>query len=294
MKVDDLLNSLGTVPPVPEQIQSENTYHEVVKVYHEMYAPGLHAFFESTWFYFLEQGKMSFPRQGPLVGQMAVFLKVLEGVKVNDHAQMSYSNILELRLVWELARLAASTAADSADSAGRWAGGSLPPENDRLEVMNRFYVVQTLLDGDNIRWNPLTPPSQDANHHRMRELDFWYNLGEYLRMADGEQGTDMLRRRDEAMGKIRRLLDGRENRDVLYSIVVLRQYAHRFDLAQALQSKYHLPEEDPKNRVVVASKFISAQSHVTGGTTNVVRRLCDLAARLYINSGDNIRLTVGY
>lgn len=289
MRVEELINSWGPPPTAPESIRSEDTYHEVVKVYHEMYAPGLHSFFESNWFYFSENGKMSFPRYEKLVGHMAVFLKVLEGVKVNDHAQMTYSGALELRLVWELARMAASAAPDNADNRMR---GTLPPENDPVEVKHRFRVVEALLGGETVPWNPLGPPVQDANPHRTREFDFWYQLGEFVRRPAGGQGGAVGqddKAGEDALSRLRWLLDGRENRDVLYSIAVLRHYAHRFDMSQALQAKYHLPEEDPRNKVVVASKFISAQAHVTGGTTNVVRRICDIASRLYVNPGDNVR-----
>lgn len=256
-------------------------------MYHEMYAPGFHAFFESTWFYFSENGKMSFPRYENLVGHMAVFLKVLEGVKVNDYAQMTYSGVLELRLIWELARMAASAAPDNVDNR---MCGSLPPENDPIEVMHRFRVVDALLGGELLPFNPLAPPVQDPNAHRTREFDFWYQLGEFLRRHNDAQGQGQDEKpREDALSRLRWLLDGRENRDVLYSIAVLRHYAHRFDMSQALQAKYHLPEEDPQNRVVVASKFISAQAHVTGGTTNVVRRMCDIASQLYVNPSDNAR-----
>lgn len=286
MRVADLINGFGTSAPAPEPVQSEEAYQEVIKVYHEIYAAGLSALFESNWFFFTDEGKMSFPRTGNTAGHLAAFLKLVKQADVHDHAFMTHCSVVELRLVWELAKLAATAAPDKADNRMRV---MLPPENDAIEVKNRFAVVDALLGGDFLPWNPLTPVAEDANPHREREFDFWFQLGEFLRWNADRDASEEDQRRQDTIDRMRWLLDGRENRDVLYSIVVLRHYSTRFDMAEAMKAKYHLPEGEAKNRVVVASKFVSQQAQVTGGTTNVVRRICDIAARLFVNPGDNIR-----
>lgn len=286
MRVADLINGFGTSAPALEPVLPDDIHQEVVKVYHEMYANGLSALFESNWFFFQDDGKMSFPRTGNTAGHMAAFLKLIRNADIQDHAFMAHCSLVELRLVWELAKLAGTAGPDKADNRMRV---SLPPENDAIEVKNRFSVVDALLGGDFLPWNPLAPAAEDSNPHREREFDFWYQLGEYLRWNADQDTSEEDNRRQETIDRMRWLLDGRENRDVLYSIVVLRHYTTRFDMAEAMKAKYHLPEGESKNRVVVASKFISQQAQVTGGTTNVIRRICDVAARLFVNPSDNIR-----
>ncbi|KAF4124176.1 Negative acting factor [Geosmithia morbida] len=293
MLVEELINRHGPAPPVPKGIQNDTTYQEVVKVYHEMYAPGLHALFESIWFYFTENGKMSFPRQGSLVAQMAVFLKVLENIKVTDRAQMMYSSTLELRLVWDLAKNALSAAPDGVDNRTR---ETMPHENDAVEVKARFRLVQALLDGTLLPFNPACPPIRNSNNpHRLRELEFWFSLGEFV--TTHVNASPMMVRREAdmavrgvALETMRKFLDGRENRDVIYSIAVVRHNAYRFNMAQAMLEKYHLPESDARNKAVVASKFIMSQTQATGSMTNVTRRICDLANQLYVSPGYNIIL----
>ncbi|PHH60606.1 hypothetical protein CDD80_1582 [Ophiocordyceps camponoti-rufipedis] len=128
MRVADIIDLLGP-PPAPQPVShSEQTYNDITKVYHEMYAGGLSLFFESTWFYFVEGGKMTFPRDANLIEHMASFLKVLEGVQANDHAQMVYSGALETRIVWELACTAYATPDRPTNPS------ALPGESDAVET----------------------------------------------------------------------------------------------------------------------------------------------------------------
>jgi len=283
MRVADLINGFGANAPLPEPVQSEEQYQEVVRVYHEMYANGLYSFFESTWFFFTDNGKMSFPRTGNTAGHIATFLKLIKGANIEDHAFMAHCSVVELRLVWELAKLASTAAPDKADNRMRV---TLPPAGDAIEVKNRFSVVDALLGGDFLPWNPLTPSAEDEDTHRVQEFDFWYQLGEFLRYSADKDPAEEDKRRQDTIDRMRWLLGGRENRDVLYSIVVLRHYGTRFDMVEAMKAKYHLPEGEAHNRAVVASKFIIQQAQVKGGTTNVIRRICDIASRLYVRGAD--------
>lgn len=285
MRVAEIIDLLGP-PPAPQPVShSEQTYNDITKVYHEMYAGGLSLFFESTWFYFAEGGKMTFPRDANLIEHMASFLKVLEGVQANDHAQMVYSGALETRIVWELACTAYGTAHGTAHGVPDRPNNrsALPGESDAVEVRNRLRVVEALLSGDLLTTNPLSPPVADKDQFRARQFDFWYSLAEFLRQRDSHHQAATAR--EEMLARMRRLLDKRENRDVLYSVAVVRHLAPALETAGLPP---HLDETDPKHRLAVASKFILDEAQVTGGTTNVVRRLSDIAARAYVNPGVNV------
>ncbi|KAJ4326483.1 hypothetical protein N0V84_003113 [Fusarium piperis] len=284
MKIDEIIDLLGAAPPAQQTTQTEEILNEVTKVYHEMYAPGLSSFFETGWYYFAESGKMSFPRDPRLVDLMASFLNILEAVRANDHAQMAYSGILETRIVWELAR----TSYQSPDQAPPMGAMTLPRDGDANEAKNRVKVVEALLCGDYLQANPLCPPLQDVDPHRTRQFDFWYNLAEFVRVRENPTLQPTVKARDDVLTRMRYLLDGRENRDVLYSIAVVRELAPHFDPSYGNTIPAHLDESDPKNRLAVASKFILDESQVTGGTTNVVRRFSDIAYRSFVNPAVNV------
>ncbi|KAM0483018.1 hypothetical protein ACHAPX_002463 [Trichoderma viride] len=284
MRIDEIIDLLGPPAPAQQISHTEETFNEITKVYHEMYASGLSAFFETSWYYFTENGKMSFPKDANLIEHMATFLKILEGVRANDHTQMAYSGVLETRIVWELA----CTAYQMPDRATNSMRLNLPPDNDAIETRNRLQVVEALLCGDELLSNPLSPPVADADHHRVRQFDFWYSLAEFVRKRDNPNAPAVVKVREDILSRMRHLLDGRENRDVLYSIAVVRELAPDFDAGYATTIPQHLDETDPKNRLAVASKFILDESQVTGGTTNVVRRFSDIASRAFVNPGVNI------
>ncbi|KAM5380160.1 hypothetical protein ACJZ2D_003611 [Fusarium nematophilum] len=284
MKIDEIIDLLGAAPPAQQVSHTEDVLNEITKVYHEMYAPGLSSFFETGWYYFAENGKMTFPRNPRLIDLMASFLKILEAVRANDHAQMAYSGILETRIVWELAR----TSYESPDPVPTISNLALPRDGDVKEAKNRVRVVEALLCGDYLPTNPLCPPVQDVDPHRTRQFDFWYNLAEFVRTRENPTLQPAVKAREDVLTRIRYLLDGRENRDVLYSIAVVRELAPHFDTGYGNTIPQHLDESDPKNRLAVASKFILDESQVTGGTTNVVRRFSDIAFRALVNPGVNI------
>ncbi|KAI9171292.1 hypothetical protein HJFPF1_00774 [Paramyrothecium foliicola] len=284
MRIDEIIDLMGPPPPTHQINQTEDMFIEITKVYHEMYAGGLSAFFETTWYYFVEDGKMAFPRDPRLVEHFASFLRTLQSVKANDHTQMAYSGVLETRIVWELAR----TARQSPERTNSGARVTLPPEGDAVEASSRLHVVEALLCGDYLSSNPLAPPIQDMDVHRIRQFDFWYNLAEFVRRREDPDSQAAVKARDDILNRMRHLLDGRENRDILYSIAVVRELAPNYDPGFGSTLPQHLDESDPKNRLAVASKFIMDEAQVTGGTTNVVRRFSDIAARAFVNPGVNV------
>ncbi|KHO00149.1 negative acting factor [Metarhizium album ARSEF 1941] len=283
MKINEIIDLLGAPPPHQQIKHTEETFNEITKVYHEMYAGGLSAFFETTWYYFVDNGKMSFPRDANLIEHMATFLKILEAVRANDHSQMAYSGVLETRIVWELA----CTAYRTPEGTNRTCRATMPPEGDATEARNRLRVVEALLCGEYLVTNPLAPPLQDPEPHRTRQFDFWYSLAEFVRKRDLPDSHQALKAREDALSRMRHLLDSRENRDVLYSIAVVRELAPYYGPSYGSTPQY-ADETDPKNRLAVASKFILDEAQVTGGTTNVVRRFSDIASRAFVNPGVNV------
>ncbi|RYP44166.1 hypothetical protein DL768_009350 [Monosporascus sp. mg162] len=239
--------------------------NEVRDLYEQVYAVGLEAFFETRW-YTSPQGLNTLVSHTGVNEMMAGFLQSMAKTDAND----------------DLATLvnASETKVNTGDT--------LPPPDDGCEARNRVCVFGALLSGDYLDQNPLTPAPAQGAYHRIREFRFWYYLAEFLRIRD-QPNVDMTPHRERILGLVRELLDGRENRDVLYSFAIIRTLAPKFppDFESSLPP--HLDESDPKSKLAVARKFIQDESQVTGGTTNVVRRFSELAVRAFILPGGNIQ-----
>ncbi|RYP60076.1 hypothetical protein DL769_008290 [Monosporascus sp. CRB-8-3] len=285
MMVDELVNMGGATPPPLDSPLNADKLNEVRDLYEQVYAVGLEAFFETRW-YTSPQGLNALVSHTGVNEMMAGFLQSMAKTDANDVAGMQYSANLEFRVVWNLATLV------NASEAKVNAGDTLPPPDDGSEARNRVCVFGVLLSGDYLDRNPLTPAPAQGDYHRIREFRFWYYLAEFLRIKD-QPNVDMTAHRERILGLVRELLDGRENRDVLYSFAVIRTLAPKFppDFESTLPP--HLDESDPKSKLAVARKFIQDESQVTGGTTNVVRRFSELAVRAFILPGGNIQRIQG-
>jgi white-opaque regulator 2 len=254
---------------------------EIRELYEQVYATGLEAFFESRW-YTSPHGVNALISSPSVNEMMAGFLQSMSKTDANDIVGMQYSANLEFRVVWDLACLVRR-------AEGRVnAGDTLPAPDDGTEARNRLAVVEALLAGDHLDQNLLMAPPTQGEYQRLREYRFWYYLAEFLRIKD-QPNFDVTPQRDHFLGIVREVLDGRENRDVLYSFAVIRSLAPRFPADFENNLPPHLDETDPKSKLAVARKFIQDEAQVTGGTTNVVRRFSELAVRAFIVPGGNIR-----
>lgn len=281
MKVDEIVNQAGAAPEAPrlgEQVSPE-ALAEITQIYHEIYVPGLSSFFESDWFSFPPSGSHSshnpisiLHNNRPLVSLMASFLVQM---KTANAQNFGYCTHLETRVVWALAKLAYTVPPGS--NAPR---DNPPRDDDASETRNRVFVFETLINGDNLVVNPLLQPPGNADPQRMNRYEFWYALAEFLRVPTA---------RLEQLGRMRAALDGRENRDVLYSLAVIRQYSWDFRPGWESGVPDHLKEDEPLNKFHVAIEFIKSESQYGGcqGMTNVVRQLCFVAAKALINPGMN-------
>lgn len=279
LKVDEIIDSSGAAPRIETTLRpTPQSVEELTKIYYEIYVPGLCQFFESQWFNFQSQGHNSisiFLHNDPLISLLGSFLVSLHTVNA-DPNHFSYCGHLETRVVWALAKLAYTIPS----------GVNMPrddplPENNPSETRNRVRVFEALLNGETLATNPLIPPPRNADQHRRKEYEFWYSLAEFLRLQD-QAGREL------HLQRLRSLLDGRENRDVLYALAIIRDLSPRIGPGYENKIPDHLDESEPRNKLHVATQFIKAEASATGGTTNVVRQLAFVACRALVNPGFNI------
>ncbi|KAG7288228.1 hypothetical protein NEMBOFW57_007758 [Staphylotrichum longicolle] len=293
MKVDELIALGGAPPNPPSAPPSSEMLDEVTKLYYEVYVPGLSLFFETRWYDFAKNRATAanptamLHNNASLVSLFTSFIQTISKIKSTDPVDMVHSGHLELSVIWALARLPLSTPLTQRQQFPE----SVPAEDDPWEARGRLQVFETLITGEILAGNPLTPPPAAANVHPLRrnELEFWYQLARYLLQDHASASSADISTRERCLSAMRALLDGRENRDVLYSIAVLREYTAQWDAAYSEQSvPSHLEESDSRSKLAVATRFIRDESTSTGGTTNVVRRFADLAYRAFVRPGVNV------
>jgi hypothetical protein len=295
MKVDELIALGGSAPELSSAPPPSETLDEMTRLYYEVYAPGLAHFFESRWYSFankVDAANSTTLLHGnqALVSVFASFIQTISKIKSTDPADMVSSGHLESSVIWSLARLPLSAAL----AQRQLHPGTAPAEDDGWEARGRFQVFQALLEGENLMSNPLTPPhAASIDPVRRNEFEFWFQLGNFLLQATSSSGHDDIRARERCLHSMRSLLDSRENRDVIYSIAVLREFTRHWDAIHNEQNvPQRLEESDPRSRLAVATRFIRDESTATG-TTNVIRRFSELAYRAYVRPGVNVCRAIG-
>ncbi|KAK6076341.1 negative acting factor [Seiridium cupressi] len=284
MRVGELVSWGRPPPPKLKSFPDQAKLDEIRGLYDEIYAPGLEGFFETRWYREESTSNRLTTTSDSVVEMLAGFLSVVDKADQNSNVAMAESANLEFRVVWELACLALTNESKVNPPS------VIPPDNDPTEIRNRIIVFDALLSGTVMGDNPLVRPPPTGDYHRVRELDFWYHLGEFCRVEPlgYPPNLDILSQRDQILNRIRTLLDGRENRDVLYSIAIMRALSPDFPADFESTLPQHLDESDPKSKLAVARKFVQDEAKVTGGTTNIVRRFSELAAMAFINPGTNV------
>ncbi|KAG0649919.1 putative transcriptional regulatory [Hyphodiscus hymeniophilus] len=275
--VIDLLAMGGPIPALVSQDQNPTSIDETKHLYYSIYAPGLENFLESKWYSVKGLNKFLGDK-----GMMDLFGALLvQFQKSNtDPKEVFYTNSIEARVCWSLA---CNVRAGATEMNGAKSTGLVPPSDDPMEAARRLRVFEALLTGEVRPHNPLTQPVPGStDHHRLRELEFWHKLGNFVCIPEDDSQKQI----DDSLAALRTLLDGRENRDVLYSIAVIRAIGQRVSDYTASDMPHHFDETDDKSKLQVAKKFITDEAN-GNGTTNVIRRFCELATRTWSAASAN-------
>jgi hypothetical protein len=283
MKIDDLLQLGGPAPPPLQSPKSQELLtpellDETKHLYHTIYAPGLENFLETKWFSI--KGIAKLLSDSRLLEQFATLLQQFAKTSA-DPREVAYTASIEARVVWALLCMVRIAGQESSNGVKEEGGSTAPAPDDPVEASHRLTVFENLLTGVVADQNHLikaVPGSGD--HHKLRELEFWYMLAHFVTLRDDEASS--AKNIDDTLLALRGLLDGRENRDVLYSIAVVRSIGQRVSESDA-PLPLHLDEQDSRSKLAVAKQFL--QNEAGGdGTTNVIRRLCELATRTWTNT----------
>ncbi|QSZ29056.1 hypothetical protein DSL72_003566 [Monilinia vaccinii-corymbosi] len=282
--INDLL-AFGNPPapvghPAPDVSQSPSALEEAKHLYYSIYSPGLESFLESKWF--SAKGAAKLMSDKPLLEKFGTLLLQFSKTVVTDPISIAHTASVEAKAVWALACMVKLGAEDDKEDKAEVKTESksvLPAQDDAVEASRRLTVFECLLTGRVAERNELTAPVQGSgDHHKLREFEFWYSLANFvcLREDDPNCAKDV----DDTLATLRNLLDGRENRDVLYSIAIIRAMGQRVSEYTPSDTPLHFDESDNRSKLLVAKKFIQDEA-AGSGTTNVIRRLCELATRTW-------------
>lgn len=275
--IDELLAMGGPAPELSADqsgVQNPQIIDEQKHLYHSIYSVGLENFLESKWFPI--KGVARLLADKDLMIQFGNLLQRLANTRGDDSDEMAVTSGVEARLVWALACMVRSAVKSETDASTTVSNE--PSNDDVLNAKLRLDIFENLLCGEVAEANPLPEPSPGLVPYRVRECQFWYNLGRFVSI--NPDGPGAIEKIDEVLTTLRNLLDGRENRDVLYSIAIVRVLGARIAEYTEQDTPLHLDENDQRSRLLVAKKFIEDEAR-GNGTTNVIRRLCELAVRTW-------------
>lgn len=189
---------------------------------------------------------------------------------------------LEATVVWAMMGMCRE-----AVNAGKSDDGSVHEDDVKegvLDAAKRLDIFEALVTGEYLDAEsaPISPENKAngtvlQDQLKTREREFWSFVHTFLTIRDDE--ATAAKEIDDNITNCRGLLDSRENRDVIYSIMIARHLGARMtEFPDNLQQPRSNDEEDAKTKLYVAKDFIESESGGKG-TNQVVQRLCGMAAR---------------
>lgn len=165
----------------------------------------------------------------------------------------------ESRIFWLMMSKAMSIAAAKF-------GSSETDENVRdglIGAAKKSALIQIVLSWNHLEGNPLPHPISPTwlGDPLEQEALFWSALGQIVSVRDD---TEL------ALGQARTLLDGKQYRDLIYSIAVVRHLHGRVTEIE-MSSPSSMDENLPGNRLRVARAFLGAQASIQRGAPSMAR-----------------------
>jgi len=157
--------------------------------------------------------------------------------------------------------------------------GIAPPLTLELEEANkRLEILEALLTNRIMESNRITemnyPPGLPID--KCHEIEFWKALGKFVTLRS--EDLNARHELDNALGQCRNQLSAKENRDVIYSVMVARHVGAR--VPEFPDQVHPVPggEENDFNKLYIAKSFLADQASYKG-TNHPIQRLCDMVIR---------------
>nr|POE56878.1 hypothetical protein CFP56_70130 [Quercus suber] len=264
--MDDLFVLNDVAPQYHERTPSTHlppaTQQEINDFFTHHYARGLDRLLETDWY---SVNGLVYMNHDPTLQDFVV--QCVERFKVrNDDPNNANRSLpsLEARLVWQLACMPRKALDPSISSS----------------LLHRLDVVESLLTGGFIDAQTVAvPPSQSSSNEQQYEQLYWHDLGRFTAARDDGSDAAAQQTINDALGRMRTYLGMMENRDVLYSIAIVRHIGGRmpdFHPHRHSQATSNDPYDD-LNKLKVA--YAHVQNEDQRGLTQVIQRICGMALR---------------
>ena len=152
-----------------------------------------------------------------------------------------------------------------------------------IEAARRVNIFERLLTGQYLETEVPAPMAEQAANgtsfqvqQQRREHDFWRLLHKFLSIRDDEASAS--NELDRTLNDAKGLLDLKENRDVMYSIAVVRLHGARENLENLPQQSNRSSEAEDR-LLDKAKNFLEGQT--VRGTNQVVQRVCGMASKAW-------------
>jgi white-opaque regulator 2 len=273
-KIEDLFAiSNIPVPSIPSGIAIDQ--EQVRNVFTQDYAPGLDKLLETDWY--STAGLECLLANNEICQMFSYLLERFRAVSGTDYEAIKYIPSLEAKVTWNLLCLprTASTTASNGVKSESSQGSQSGPELKLREVQDRLTVFESLITGFALESNPLLSLTYHAEAtttpaptQKQIEIDFWKHLGNYVSIKDNAKEIDT------ALSHMRQILHQQENRDVIYSIAIVRHLGKKLPEFHPQQA-YSNSEQDDQTKLVIAKKFLEDEAN--NGMTQVISRLAGMA-----------------
>lgn len=245
------------------------------------YASGMDKFLETRWF--SERGLQNLLANSVLCDQFAMLIHRF-AMNQQDPAyavQLQVTQSLEAMVVWSMLGMCRKVALTKNES------GGIDPQDVAagvLEASKRLQEFEALITGDHVSLGSAQQESEvKANGSALegqlksREIEFWSLVHTFLTVR--EDSPTAMKDINANLTSCRNLLENRENRDVLYSIMVARFFGPKLPgFPNQMKQPETNDESDISAKLTVAKRFLEDEAGGRG-TNQVVQRLSGVAVR---------------
>lgn len=273
--VEELFSIRGQICQPLEPLTGTPARIEDIKMLFLSYANGIDQLLECKWF---ETKALPYLlANNHLLAQYASLLDGFTHPQVEETPFLSALESREARIIWETMGLCRHAQAQTPTSDS---DPLTTKDPELLSAVKRLSILEALITGATLPHNPVGvdvyPDADPSIRHtalsgqiKGREMQFWEAIGRYLVIQSDHPEHD--KTRDHAVMWTRTLLDSLENRDIIYSILVVRHVC-KFQPYKLKPLVGSTDEKDTAAKLFVALKFIE-EENMGRATNQVVKRI---------------------